>query len=625
MKNSPRVSAGQGRPGVPPRHHGMETSPPGEQNQRGHVPGSRGWRSETWWVLPGIALSCVIWLTSLSQVRLEDMAGLGLLQALPALWYVAFFGLLAVYVAALLSHRAVTRSLALCHVLLVAQLFGTTSLLYDMARLSYTYKHVGVASWFLENSGVDRTIDIYHNFPGFFYLVELVHRTTTVSVLDMARWSQPVLSLVDAAMVFWVAGALTTSRRVRYGAALAFTLGDWVGQNYFAPQSLAFPGSLFVLGALLRTVPRGLAGARWELHSRWWRTSLDERAPTISAFWSSWAGTLLIVLVFAYIVVSHQLTPPTLILQTLVVCLFLRPARPWLPVLFIIIEAAWLTQAWSFLTANFRLFDVDVDNAAPPQLDTAAALPGFAVAVWAAPVFMVCMFLLTAAALMRALRRGRLAPLLVPALVALAPGLVLIAQPYGNEAIFRVYLYALPWAATIIATQFVDERTHGAHRPVAAGAGVVVLAALLLTAVYSAELTARVAPSDVAANAWFEGQTAEGSLVLPLSPGYPLRSTADYDEHLASGADEGGTLFRLPGFDESSSSAEDMLSFTQTVCEARSQGGRKTYLAVGPFSQRYVQLYGTVPTDRYDKYVALLDATFPTMYSLGGSTAYRCG
>ncbi|MDQ3096243.1 MAG: hypothetical protein M3Q82_09895, partial [Actinomycetota bacterium] len=148
---------------------------------------------------------------------------------------------------------------------------------------------------------------------------------------------------------------------------------------------------------------------------------------------------------------------------------------------------------------------------------------------------------------------------------------------------------------------------------------------LLLTAVYSAELTARVAPSDVAANAWFEGQTAEGSLVLPLSPGYPLRSTVDYDEHLASGAEEGGTLFRLPGFDESSSSAEDMLSFTQTVCEARSQGGRETYLAVGPFSQRYVQLYGTVPTDRYDKYVALLDATFPTMYSLGGSTAYRCG
>jgi hypothetical protein len=131
-------------------------------------------------------------------------------------------------------------------------------------------------------------------------------------------------------------------------------------------------------------------------------------------------------------------------------------------------------------------------------------------------------------------------------------------------------------------------------------------------------------PSDVAANAWFETETVDGSLVLPLSPGYPSRSTADYDEHLASGADEGGTLVRLPGFKESSGSAEEMLSFTRTVCAARTQGGVETYLAVGPFSRQYVRLYGVVPTERYEEYLALLDTTFPRVFSSGESTAYRC-
>ena len=585
------------------------------------------WRSGTWWVLPGAAVCCIIWLAALPGVRLDEMAGWGLLDALPWLWYVGFGGTVAVYLSALLSRRPVDHSMGAAHVMLVAVLYGTTSLIYDAPRLAYTYKHIGVVEWFLQNESVDRSIDIYHNFPGFFYLVEVLHRITSIPVHDMALWTQPVLSLVSAGAVYWVAGACSTSRRVRYGAAFLFTLGDWVGQNYFAPQGLAFPVALFVLGGLLRSVPPGAAGARWGRHAVLRESSHDADVPECSRFWSSGWGTLVLVLAFGYIVVSHQLTAPTLILQTIVVCLVLRPASPWLPVVFILMEAAWLAQAWSFLTSNFRLLDVSVDNAAPPELQTAAALPGFAVAVWAAPALMATMFLLTVAAMVLALLRRRVEPILVPALVAAVPALVIVLQPYGQEAVFRVYLYALPWAAVIIAGQFLTGRVRqGLDLRAVATSLTPLLATLLLLAVYSSELISRVAPSDVAANAWFERQTPDDSLVLPLTPGYPLRSTADYDQHLPSDADEAGTLVRLPGFAESAGSPSELIEFTRAICTARAQSGSDIYLAVGPYSENYVRLYGTVPLERYQAYVDLLltDPGFKLAFIEGESMAFLC-
>jgi hypothetical protein len=387
--------------------------------------------------------------------------------------------------------------------------------------------------------------------------------------------------------------------------------------------------AIFVLGGLLRSVPRGAEGALWGRFARLRTTVDDPDLPDRSEFWSSWRGAVVLLLAFSCIVVSHQLTPPTLILQTIAIYLVLRPAHPWLPVAFIVLEASWLAQAWSFLTANFRLVEVSLDNAVPPELQTSKALPGFATAIWSAPALMASLLLLTVAGLFSAWRARRVGRVLVPALVAAVPVTIVIAQPYGQEVLFRAYLYALPWAAFIISRHlfFADRAEYRLRRRIGVVGAVGLLATLLLPALYSAELISQVTPSDVVTNAWFERDTADGTLILPLTPGYPLRSTENYDDHLPSDADDTGTLVRLPGFAESSDTASGLVAFTKVVCAARTEGGQQVYLALGPFSENYVRLYGTLPLSRYETFVRRLasEPGFTTVLTEGRSKLIRCG
>ena len=222
------------------------------------------WRSWRWWVVPLGALALfAVWLRSLDDVAPAKTAGWGLLPALPSSWYGAFAGTILLYLWVLLSRHRIGHTLAALHVVLVSLLFATTAAVYEAPRYPWTYKHIGVVDYLLQHGTVDRSIDIYMNFPAFFYLAAGVHQATGVPVEELARWAQPFHALVAAAAVYWVVGGLSTARRVRYGATLIYTLGDWIGQNYFAPQALAFPVALFVLGGLLRSVPRGEEGFRF--------------------------------------------------------------------------------------------------------------------------------------------------------------------------------------------------------------------------------------------------------------------------------------------------------------------------------------------------------------------------
>ena len=146
-------------------------------------------------------------------------------------WLINLGLVVLVYVAVLMSRRPVSHTLVVPQIALVALLFGTTSVVYDVPRYPWTYKHVGVTEYILENASVDRSVDIYHNFPEFFWLTAGISQVTGVEPLTLAQWAQPVLALLTAAAVYWVVGGLTSSRRIRYGAVLLYTLGDWIGQK----------------------------------------------------------------------------------------------------------------------------------------------------------------------------------------------------------------------------------------------------------------------------------------------------------------------------------------------------------------------------------------------------------
>ncbi|SNR77234.1 hypothetical protein [Blastococcus mobilis] len=586
------------------------------------------WQEWSTWVLPvGTLGALALWLWSLGDVRLDDTGGWGLLSALPVSWYAAFALTVLVYLWALISRRPVSHLLVAPQVLLVAILFATTALVYDVPRYPWTYKHIGVVEYLLANGGVDRSIDIYHNFPGFFVLVAGLHRLTGIPVQDLAQWAQPTLALIAAAAVYWLIGGLSTSRRVRYGGVLLYTLGDWIGQNYFAPQALAFPVALLVLGGLLRSVPPGAEGLRFARLAARFPRAAEADLPRPSRFWRTRSATVLLVLGFVYVAVSHPLSPLLLLAQSTLVCILLRPVRPWLPVVFLAIEEAWLLQAWPFLNSTYDLFDFGFHNVSPPQVAVADPLPGYTVALWAAPLLMAVVALLTGWSVLAAAGwRGRASRMVVPLGMAAVPLVLILGQPYGNEGIFRAYLFALPWMAFVIALQLFDEvPAWTPERRLLAGLAVVAVATLTLPANFAGEMSYRVAASDVTADVWFEEETPDGSVLLPFASSYPLRATQHYADHLPPATEGVEGLTDLPGFSAAATDEAVLRQFTHDACDTRAGSG-PVYLALGPSAEDNVRLFGTVRLYVYRAYERAIaeDPSFTRVFEDGETVLYQC-
>ena len=71
-------------------------------------------------------------------------------------------------------------------------------------------------------------------------------------------------------------------------------------------------------------------------------------------------------------------------------------------------------------------------------------------------VLAACMWLLALAAIVR--RHRTLGRVAIPGALAFSPFLILGAQSYGGEAIYRVYLFSAPWCALLIADALCELR-----------------------------------------------------------------------------------------------------------------------------------------------------------------------
>ena len=388
-------------------------------------------------------------------------AGRSLLAAAPPLWFAAYAGTVLLYLAGLLSRRPVTHHLAACQVVLVAVLTGTASVVGAAPRSD---RYPGVVGSLAPPWAADRATDPWAHFPGVPALASLLHRAG-VPGADLQRWAPPLVALLTAASVYWLVGGVTGSRRVRYGAVLLVTLGDWTGQAGFSPQGLAFPLSLVVLGGLLRSVLPGADGVRWEPLRRLVAGSADDDLPPRSAFWSSRWGAAAVVAVFALVAVSSPLTAVVLLAEVAVVCALLRPARSWLALVLLAVEQAWLLPAWPYLQRS------GLGLPAGDLLRTGAP--------WAGPLLTVAAVLLAAWGFTAAvLWRGRPGRVVLPAAIALVA--TAIAQVGG---LALAYTAALPFLAFLAALElFDDRRDRTLERRLLTGAVVVVVALLALPA-----------------------------------------------------------------------------------------------------------------------------------------------
>lgn len=337
---------------------------------------------------------------------------------------------------------------------------ATQAVLYPTPLYAWAWKHDGVIDHLLTVGGLQSAdqigdMAVYDQWPGFFAAQAALVRLLGVdsAAMYMAWWplASNLLLLFPLLLIY---RTFTEDRRLIWTAVWLFFVANWVGQDYFSPQSVAFALHLGVLAVVLRRYGRSGTGGGSGRRGQ--------------AVWT----VVLTVLVMA-MVISHQLTPAMLVVSLLALVL-LRRHRDWVPVATtVVIFLAWCaTAALPFLSAAMPDMIRAVGDIGGNVERGYGATPTGAGALatsWAARLLSGSVLLLAAAGAWRQpVLRYRAMPLLV---ITAAPLPMFVASSYGSEMIFRVLMFMLPGVAFFAAAALLPKVRTLAAAEAAAEAG----------------------------------------------------------------------------------------------------------------------------------------------------------
>jgi len=486
--------------------------------------------------LATLVLAGSTWALTTALADVSTLGGWGLTPALGPVWFAAL-ALVAVVLGVGLATRLSEGWIAAHLTLLVVMLYGTPAFVEVTPRLPWAFKHIAVTRYIEVNGSVDFAGDIYQRWPGMFAWTALLADVTGYrNPVEWAFLAEIGFGLLNVLLVLAIARALSPGSRWAWGAATLYAASNWVAQNYFAPQSLAYAAFLFVsllvvlhLGGEPRALTRRLEGllrARPEPASPW---------PTRTSQMSPPAGVLVAVLLaFATIIVSHQLTPYVALLALLPLAV-LGYQRPfWVAVATAAMTLAYLVPHLAFVDATYGILsslDV-VDNATYSAVDLGALSPAENWQRRGTLLLAGLILVLGALGLLRRLLTRRTRSALVVGWLAVAPLMVMLGQSYGGEIRLRAYLFALPWVA-IGASWLFEPR--GGRRSLGALIGypvaVAVLVGLFAVTYFQPAAANRTSPAAVNALEWINDNSRTGDVVLtsgasPASIGerYPVPS-----------------------------------------------------------------------------------------------------
>lgn len=503
---------------------------------------TRGWA--TWGpdavlvatTLYGLALFVV----SLRRIDLSAANGLGLISVLPvgAIGGVTIIAL--AFVVGLFRRRLPTVGLAVSLVGLVICLDGVAMFAESEPRFATAYQIAGFVNYIGQSGHTAPGVAAYFSWPGFFALVAFAARAAGIhSLLPLMTIWPVAIDLACIPALFLLTRRLYISRRARWLAAFFFSIGNWVGQDYFSPQSFNYLLYLVFLAILVNWFmgpARPRSEPRRQLLGWLWRRppreplrpgERPERQATTGERCFLFA---LLVGMFVVSTVSHQLTPFFLIGASVALVAVRRCTLTGLPVLLGVMFAGYVTFAtvdyWSGHISNvfggIGDLGLNVSSSVGSRLQGSTAT--HLVALHAKEAFAVLILALALLGMARRRRQGRedrvlLALLLVP--VALVG-----VFSYGGEIALRTYLFLLPPASIFAALLFIP----GAHswrsaRParrhwrsfLALTACAVVLPAGFFLARYGNEAFEQVPSGELAATNWIYAHDPHGGRVLWLS------------------------------------------------------------------------------------------------------------
>ncbi len=489
-------------------------------------------------ILP-LAVAVALWVESLGGVELGAMTDLGLVSVLPAEYFLALALLSVGFFAALFGRQAGERLPAVYTAALVVVLHATPAILYETLRYPWAWKHVGIVDYIQRHGAVDPGADFltaYHDWPGFFSLGALATEAAgEANALGIAAWAPPFFELLFLGVVVLLARTLSSDRRVVWTTAWLFVVGNWVGQDYFAPQALTFFLYLLIVAVALRrftvrphtvSIPVPLRLAPLVALARAPRRPARARGKRQLGTEARVGLALFIVLASAAIITSHQLTPIILILAIAALAHFRLTALPGLTLVLVVMTVAWVTfMGRPFLEGNLYWI---VDSIGSPSgnadetllnLDEASA--GLVFVSTVDRLVTAAIILLALLGVVRRVRAGRLD--VVALLLAALPGVLLFATSYGGEILFRIYFFALPFLALLAAHAFFPRSRvrAGSRAALPAAVACALLLAGSCVAYFGKERFHHFTDDEVSASRWLYDEAPAGSLLLSATYDYP--------------------------------------------------------------------------------------------------------
>ncbi|MFF3687315.1 glycosyltransferase [Streptomyces sp. NPDC002187] len=465
-----------------------------------------------------------LWAYAVARTDTTAPGDFGLAGALPVAFWAGLALLAAGFWICVRDPRRADRwPLAYTLALLVMER-GTQALVYPTPLYAWAWKHDAVIGHLLTAERLQTTggglgdMAVYDQWPGFFAAQAALVRLTGVenSLTYMAWW--PLLSSVLLlAPLLLLYRTFTQDRRLLWTAVWLFCVANWVGQDYFSPQSLALALYLAVIAIVLRRGGRPAHGGR-SRHLLW---------------------TVLLVPLIAAIVISHQLTPVMLVVALAGLCV-LRRYRDWLlPAVLLVVFLAWnLTASLPFLREAVpemvHSFG-DLRGNLETGYGSTPTGTGPVIVSWISRLLSAAVLLLAALGVWRRpVLRHRARPLL---LLATVPLLMLAANDYGSEMIFRVLMFMLPGACFFAAAALLPDvrplgaapEGTGAPRP-ARGLRFAVLPGVVLLALTAAfvpsyagkDRLSHFPPDEVALVRDVVEHAPRGSFVVAAHRNYPL-------------------------------------------------------------------------------------------------------
>ena len=200
-----------------------------------------------------LPLSLILWAIGLSRTNATNLGGYGLVTNLSPVFYAGVV-LLVLSALAELNRARPTRWRMSSHAAgLVVMLYATPAIVYPQGRYSWLYKTIGVVQYINHYGHLNRHIDIYQNWPGFFALAAWFGKVAGVSTpLDYARWAQVVFELAALPLLYLAYAALSLSVWQRWMALLLYAASNWIGQDYYSPQAVGTVISLGIMALALR-------------------------------------------------------------------------------------------------------------------------------------------------------------------------------------------------------------------------------------------------------------------------------------------------------------------------------------------------------------------------------------